>query len=410
MIRRDLGVALAGIGGGQLLLLIAMPFLARAFGPAAFGTFAVVVAIAGVIATVAALRLDLAVVSATDDDLHALTRAGFLLPILVVPSAIALLALGNATPWGSALLFDQRSLLLIGLIALFQGLAMVGAALGTRLGAFPTVAAMKILQPLGFALTALFVIRELSLSMAAGWMIALLVSARLLRGTPVTRGWRESWNATKRMWRFPAISMPMALLDALALALPLLVIAASFGDEAAGNYSQVQRLIGAPLTLLAMAGGQVFVKYAGDRFRAAEPVTPLIGRFVSLMGGLACVVLLAVVLVGDPLLQWLIGEEWRTDTGFLVLALLPLIFRVIASPVSSVLILTHRISVLGAWQFSYFLTTGATVFAAAHWLDFEGLLLALVINELVLYGIYLTLSVRAARKPIEVPPPAEPTR
>ena len=174
MIRRDLVVALTGIGGGQLLLLIAMPFLARAYGPAAFGTFAVIVSVAGVVATIAALRIDLAVVSATDGEVHALTRAGFLLPFLAVPLALGVLMLAQATPGLGGLPFDHREIALIGLIALFQGLSMVGAALGTRLGAFPTVAVMKIVQPVGFALTALFVIPELSLSMAVGWLMITL--------------------------------------------------------------------------------------------------------------------------------------------------------------------------------------------------------------------------------------------
>ena len=410
MIRRDLFVALAGIGGGQLVLLIAMPFLARAFGPAAFGSYAVAVAIAGIIATVAALRLDLAVVSAIDKDMPAVVGAGFLLPLIVVPAALGLLFLGKETPWRVWLPFERSELLPIGAIAAFQGLALVGAALGTRLGAFRTVAAMKILQPLCFALIALFVVHELSFSMALGWLVALLVPLRLLRAMPIEWGWRGTLQVTRRLWRFPAISMPMALLDALALALPLLVIAASFGDAAAGNYSQVQRLIGAPLALVAMAGSQVFQKHAGDLLRASQPVTPFIGRFVLVMASLASLVLVAVMLAGGPALRFLIGEGWRTDTWFLVMALLPVIFRVIASPVSTVLILTHRISTLGAWQCSYFVTTAVTLFAAASWLDFEGLLMALAINELVLYAVYLALSVRTARQSVESSPSIEPER
>lgn len=399
MIRRDLAVALAGIGGGQALLFLAMPFLARAFGPAAFGSYAVVVSIAGVLSIVAALRFDLAIVSATDEDVPALTRAAFVLPLVVVPAALCFLAVVLASPWGEALPFASGALPAIGAIAVLQGLALVGAALGTRLGAFSTVAAMKILQPAGFALTALFLLHDLEMAMAVGWLIAMLASVRLFRGIPLARGWSRSWATSKRMWRFAALSSPMAVLDALALALPLLVIAASFGDEAAGNYSQVQRLIGAPLTLLAMAASQVFMKYAGDRLRKGQAVMPLLARFALFMAMLDVLVLIAVILVGDPLLRLLVGPGWRTDTMFLILALLPIVFRVIASPVSSVLILTHRLWELAAWQLGYFLTTAATLFAAARWLDFEGLLIALAINEFLLYTIYLLLSARAARHP-----------
>jgi O-antigen/teichoic acid export membrane protein len=212
------------------------------------------------------------------------------------------------------------------------------------------------------------------------------------------------------MWRFPTISMPMALLDALALALPVLVMASAFGDQTAGNFSQVQRLIGAPLVLIATASSQVFMKYAGDKLRASQPVIPLIFKFLSIMSGLSLVVLVAVAVFGQSLLNFLLGDEWRTDTGFLLLVLLPVIFRVIASPISSVLILAHRIPLLAKWQTSYFVTTGCTLIAGARWLDFEGFLVALAINELLMYGIYLFLSVGVARRSENSVPMAMPVR
>jgi O-antigen/teichoic acid export membrane protein len=396
VIRRDLLLALTGIGGGQILLLIAMPFLAREFGPSAFGTYSVIVSVAGVIATIAALRLDFAMISATDRDLPALTRASFLLPWLVIPIALALLAFGLSMPYADALPFKYEALPFIGLIALFQGLGLVGTALGTRLGAFPTVAAMKIVQPFVFAITALFVIHELSVAMAIGWLLVFLISLRTLRGIRMFRGWSESKTAVRQMWRFPVISMPMALLNALALVLPVLVIASAFGDQTAGNFSQVQRLVGAPLMLIATASSQVFMKYAGDKLRASQPVIPLIYKFLSIMSGLSLITLFAVAAIGQPVLNFLLGNEWRTDTSFLILVLLPVTFRVVASPLSSILILAHRIPLLARWQASHFVMTVGTLIAGTRWLEFEGVLIAIAISDFLMYGIYLFLSVRVA--------------
>jgi O-antigen/teichoic acid export membrane protein len=125
---------------------------------------------------------------------------------------------------------------------------------------------------------------------------------------------------------------------------------------------------------------------------------PLVSHFVLSLSGLALFVMAGVALVGQPLLQSLIGEDWRTDTGFLLIALLPVICRVIASPVSSVLILTHSLAMLGAWQIGYFITTATVLLASASWLDFDGLLVALAISEFALYGIYLVLSIHAVRR------------
>lgn len=397
MIRRDLFLTMFGIGAGQFILLLATPLLARAYGPAAFGTYSVIVAVAGIVATVAALRIDLALSGAADEDVLSLTRASMALPFLVVPTAIAILALSLQLGLGRWAPFTASDLPIIGLIALFQGLVLVGSGLSTRLGAFRTLAAMKIVQPLVFATVALLLLRNLELAMAIGWMAALVAAAISLRRVPLHRGWPETASAFRRAWRFPAISAPMAILDVMALSLPILFIAAAFGERAVGNYSQVQRLIGAPLVLVATAGGQVFLKYAGDQLRAGMPVMPLVRRLLLSMSALVLLVVVAVALLGQMALHLLIGPDWRTDTPFLLLALLPVLWRVIASPISPILILTNRIAMTGAWQISYFIMTAVTAFLASRSLGFEGTLIALAASDFLMYGAYLILSVKAAR-------------
>lgn len=410
MIRRDLFLTMFGIGAGQFILLLATPLLARIYGPEAFGTYSVIVAVAGIVATVAALRIDLALSGATDDDIAALARAGLALPFLIVPIAISVLAVALQLGLARWAPFTQRDLPIIGLIALFQGLALAGSGLSTRLGAFRTLAAMKIAQPLVFAGLALLLFRNLELAMAFGWMAALVAAALSIRHVPLHRGWSDTASAFARAWRFPAISAPMAILDVVALSLPILFIAAAFGERAVGNYSQVQRLLGAPLVLVAAAGGQVFLKYAGDQIRAGMPVMPLLRRLVLSMGGLVLLIVIAVALLGHTLLHLLIGPEWRTDTPFLLLALLPVLWRVIASPVSPILILTNRIATAGMWQISYFTMTAVTAFSASRFLGLEGTLIALAASDFLMYGAYLVLSVKAARAVDVRDPSASPLR
>lgn len=397
MIRRDFFLTAFGIGAGQAILLLATPLLARAYGPVAFGAYSVDVAIAGILATIAALRLDLAVSGAVDADVEPLTRASLALPLLVVPMLLGLLATISLLPLGVEWPFHLHDIPLIGLIALCQGWVLVGSGLSTRFGAFGTLAAAKIIQPLVFAATALLLLRDLSLAMAIGWAAALIATAPSLRRVRMGQGWTETWAAVRRMWRFPVISMPVALLDVLALSLPLLVITSTFGSAAAGNYAQIQRLVGAPLVLMATAGGQTFLKYAGDRVRAGLPVMPLMARFVAAMAGLALLVVAAVALAGEPILRLLVGPGWQTNTSFLLLVLVPVLWRVVASPVSSILILTHRLGTLGIWQISYFSITAATLFVASKFAGFEGTLAALAFSDFIMYAAYLFLSLRAAR-------------
>jgi O-antigen/teichoic acid export membrane protein len=396
MIRRDLLTTLTGIGAGQLVLLVATPLLARAYGPHAFGVYSVIVAVSGVIATVAALRLDLAVTSARDEDVLPLARAALLLPLLVVPLAAAILSAVLVLPIARNWSFGATDMPAIALIAIPQGLCLAASGLATRRGRFRTTAVMRIAQPLVFATLALTIVRHLAWAMAAGWVAALVAALPALRDVVARGVSRTIWPTIRREWRFPMISAPVALLDVLALALPLLFIAATFGEANAGNYAQVQRLVGAPLSMASVAVSQVFFKYAGDRFRADQPLIRLIRGVVLAMGGLACAVLLAIAAIGHPVLQWLVGPGWRTDTGFLILALCPVLCRVIASPVSTTLIVTGRLATIGKWQASYFVATFCTLYLAQRWLSFDGMLALFACSEFIMYAAYLLLSVRAA--------------
>ncbi|MDB5729858.1 MAG: hypothetical protein JWQ00_3063, partial [Noviherbaspirillum sp.] len=57
---RNTLVNAAGIAGGQLIVLLAMPVLARKYSPAEFGVYASLVAVSSVTATAACMRFDVA--------------------------------------------------------------------------------------------------------------------------------------------------------------------------------------------------------------------------------------------------------------------------------------------------------------------------------------------------------------
>lgn len=398
MIRRDLFLSMFGIGAGQFILLVSMPLLARAYGSAEFGTYSVIYAVAGIVGTIAALRMDLALGGADDVDVAVFARACVVLPFLVVPLAIAILWVALKTPLSVNIPFSASDLPMIGAIGLFQGLIFIASGLCTRLGMFWLFATIKVVQPLVFALAALLAVHNLVISMAIGAAVSAGFGLTALRGITLRRGWRESAGALIRMWQYPVISTPMALLNVLALALPLLAIATAYGARSAGDYAQVQRLLGAPLILVATAGGQTFIKHAGDRLRAGSSVTPLFWRFVAAMTVLAAMTMAATATVGHPILRSLVGPGWRTDGTFLVLVLLPVLWRVIASPVSFILVLTNRIGTLGAWQMAYFLYTVITLEIGSRFLNLDDLLLVFGIGCFFMYGFYLQISARAARK------------
>lgn len=395
--RRDVIVSAAAIMGGQGVVLLMTPVLARIYTPDAFGVYAAVVAAAGVIATVAALRFDAAIPAVQEQDVRRLFHLAVLLPAAVVLVIAGAYWIGGSDipMLGSA---NQHAEMLLG-IAMFQSMVAVCQAMLVRSGKFERSAALRMVQPLTFVVVAATCPWGLLWALAASWIFALVFGVLVNRAALKAFSAIESLTAARRAWKYPLMSSPFALMDTLSLALPMLYIAAVFGSESAGNYSQVQRLVAAPVLLLGAAVSQVFFKHAGDLYRRDLPVEPLLWKVVTSLAAVGGLLVLVVVFCGETLLAILLGEGWRIDAGFVLLAIAPVLIRTMVSPITSVFLISDRVGLGGAWQSGYLAVVVALLVFASGRLDFEEFLAALAGCELVAYGLYLYLAVAVVRRP-----------
>jgi O-antigen/teichoic acid export membrane protein len=390
----------AGIVGGQLLILFATPILARKFTPAEFGVYAAVVAVSGIIATGVALRFDAALPSTSDGETPAMYRLGLSAGVasLVVGVTAVALGLHRLAPLPAALSATSIALLTITAGAL-QGLLLLFVAALVRRGCFSHTAMLRIAQPLAFIAAALFTIPGgLPVAFAAGVMVAAALGFALSWRHLVEPATGSMRQIARKYMEYPLISLPTAVLDTLALSMPLLFIVHYYGEAAAGNYSQVQRFAAAPLLLCAAAISQVFYKHAGDAARAGHATRPLMWNTVrSLLLAGAAIVMLAA-LIGEPVLLLLLGAGWRTDPGYLLLILLPAVFRVSVSPITSIFLLARQVRIGALWQVVYAAVTWAVLGYFSARFELDGLLLAILINEFVMYGLYLWMADMAVRR------------
>jgi O-antigen/teichoic acid export membrane protein len=272
----------------------------------------------------------------------------------------------------------------------------------TRRGYFSTNAIIKILQPATFILAAmLWHAAGLGNAVAISWITAAAIGVVALGNAGFT--WRQSWAGTLRAfikkWEYPVISMPVAIFDTLTQALPLLFIVSVFGQESGGNYSQIQRLVAAPLLLTGIAIGQVFYKHAGDLHRKNVSVVSLLRKTVMRLMILGVILAVVVLLIGHPVMQLLLGERWRTDTFFILIVLLPVVFRISVSPVTSIFLICDRVSVGAFWQVGYFLSTFTVLTLSVQRFKLDDFLLIFVASELVMYALYFVLADYSARHP-----------
>lgn len=389
----DMLVNASGIAGGQLLVLMATPILARIYTPAEFGVYASLVIVSGIFSTAAALRLDAALPSTLDGETPAMVRLGVLacVAMLLVASVPIALRLYRFIPWPATLAGSLAALCI--LTGAMQGIMSIFCATLIRQGSFSNTAILRIVQPVGFIAAALCMVPGgLPIAFATGVAIAVgfgFVFTWRLLVMPAKYGIR---HIARKYWEFPVISLPVAVLDTFALAMPLLFIVEYYGEAAAGNYAQVQRLSSAPLLLCAAAISQVFYKHAGDVVRAGQSPRPLMWNTVRSLSAVGLVLIVLAILVGEPVLSMFLGDAWRTDLRYLLLLLVPVVIRTIVSPVTSVVLLAGKVRLVAAWQILYASTTWAVLSVMSRHAQLEDLLAAVLVNELIMYLIYLWMT------------------
>lgn len=389
-----------GMVAGPLIQVIATPWLSRLYTPTEFGYLAFFVSSLSVLATVACLRYETAIPVVGDDLVKPATQVALF-------SALATMLLASVVVWSGVPQALYQPFLKLG--NLMWGLPIAAACGGTMLlvyyltlrrGEFVLNAVMRSLQVIIFVALAIgFTSFGLVQVQIASWLIAGIVGLTYLIRQALPVQTKSLWATAVRFKHYPVLLTPTAFLDAVAVALPVFLIGSAYGPAATGNYSQLQRLLGAPLLLVSAVMGQMFFKYSGELFRAGKSSRQLMWWIVKIQAGIAAIVIMVLAVVGEPACKWLLGVGWRVDTLFLLLVTVPFMFRMIVSPVSTVFLTHHRVSLLAKWQVGYFITVCSTLYVASNVLKFEGFLLVYLMHELILYAVYLSMANRVASEP-----------
>jgi O-antigen/teichoic acid export membrane protein len=190
----------------------------------------------------------------------------------------------------------------------------------------------------------------------------------------------------QKFWRF---SLPSNLLNALVGQMPLFLIGMRHGALAAGLYALTNRVLAAPVSLLAASVLEVFKRESVQDFetvgncRRAYRYT---FKALSLLGLGPAVVLL---LFSPQLFAFAFGDNWR-PAGELAQILAPLCFlNFIASPLSYVFFVTGRQKVDLLWQVALFLMTLCAFLAPG---TLRQNVLWYTIGYSMLYLVYLRMS------------------
>jgi O-antigen/teichoic acid export membrane protein len=336
----------------RLLMLAAIPLLARVYNAEAFGVFGVYNTATAVLSVAAALCYEQAIVPARSE-----RQAGALLYL---------------------------SLLLAVAISLFlQIIAFLGYPLIRHFGPVQSLAPIILVMPAATGVNAIVLIllqwanrthRDHVMSsnsvLRAGCMVGLqavggyfamggmglilgqlaasLIAAAVLAvriSWPVLQGkhwFLELRNTARDLSDFPLFSFPRALLEAAAGVVMMGLLAALFGPSDVGYYWMAQRIVSIPSQVIDEPMRQVFYRAASSSLAKGEGVIrPLIAT-VGIRAAIVIPFITLVVLSADIIFGRLLGPSWAGAAFYARLMAAGWMVGEIATPFSALSVLLNR--------------------------------------------------------------------
>ena len=351
---RDVVTLMTGTSLAQAIPIAISPILTRLYSPEEFGRFAIYMAVAMIASVLVTGRYELAILLPRQDH-DALHIAALAIGLSVIISGVLLFIvifaahpianlLGDAAlvPW---LYWVPASTLLLGVYqslnywsnrkAQYKRLAISRTALS----------ASAALAQLGSGYAGSGAVGLVG-GQLAGQVLATSVLARLV--------WREdcavvrtlsvprSLVLAKKYINFPKYLIVAHGFNTASGQMPVLLLSALFTTTASGFFTLTQRVMAAPMSLVANALGDVFRQEASQAYIQQGNCKEIYQRTFKRLLLISTVPFAIFFFIAPELFAWVFGEQWR-GAGEYAQILTPMAFlQFITSPLSTMFMIAEK--------------------------------------------------------------------
>jgi len=385
----------------QSIPLIASFVIARIYGPAEFGVYAIWWGYVSIASVVVTGRLEHAFGLAEVGQARYRLVATAVLLVFFISVPLAILFVVFASTGLLSLSMPPPMACLIVPAALFVSLSQIWQSLAACDGKFRELSIIRISQALSVALLqvlagAIFPSASmLALAHAVGALLGVSLSVTFIR-LPIgsfPSGMSDSLialrNTLSRYRKFPLYSLPADGLNTVAGQLPLFILQARFGSDVAGWTALAMRIFGAPVALLGGAIRDVFKNVSSEAFIAKGDCKAEYLHTLKVLCLCSAIAVPLFMMISEPLFSKGYGENWRM-AGTICAWLTPMFaMRFIASPLSYTMYLAEKQKYDLAWQAALLLfTLGAFSVPASY----KNALLIYSAGYGLMYGVYCMMS------------------
>lgn len=364
---RNVLTLMTGTSLAQAIPIAISPILTRLYSPEEFGRFALYMAITMIASVLVTGRYELAILLPRQDrDALQITALAIVLS-MTISTALLLIVIFLAQPMavllGDAALIPwlywiPASTLLLGI---YQSLNYWS----NRKAQYKRLAISRTAQSTSVALTQMGSgyagsgASGLVVGQVAGQVLATSVLARLI--------WREdqrlirtlqplrSLVLAKKYIDFPKYLIAAHGFNSASSQMPVLLLSAFFNTATAGFFTLTQRIIAAPMSLVAGALGDVFRQEASHAYINQGNCEEIYKRTFKRLLLISIFPFLIFFFVAPDLFSMIFGEQWRV-AGEYAKILTPMAFlQFITSPLSSMFLIAEKQRLDLMWQIFLFL-------------------------------------------------------
>lgn len=363
---------LLGTLGAQLITIGVTFMLVRLYSPAEMGAFSVWLSFATIFSVVVTGRYELAFFSTAEPaEFHAVLKLVLQL-ILLISTVVAVFAVLAGWVWDVVPSVVGNYWFALALVSLGLGANKLLVSLLTYQQSFNRLGIARI------SLAACIAIAQVSAAYLAGGVSGLIygqligvVAATALAGLWVGKPlivactatpWSSVRQVAKRFINFPRFSLPADLINTVASQIPMVLLAAKFGGETAGWFALTLKMMGAPISLLAVSVLDVFKEQAARDYRETGSCRAIFIKTFKLLAVLALPPFIAFWFVGEWTFGFIFGDAWAESGRYAVL-MIPLFYmRFVVSPLSYTIYIAQRQNLDLIWQVALLALTFACFF------------------------------------------------
>lgn len=363
---RNVITLMTGTALAQALPIAITPILTRMYTPDEFGVFAVYIAICSILAVLVTGRYELAIIVPEHDEdainimalsigLSFIISLSLLMIILLVGGEIARLL--GSTSIGNWLYFVPLTTLVMGC---YQSLNYWA----NRRSYYKRMATSRVLQTASTSTIQLStgLLKTGPLGLILGQFFGQLISVIFLARSVFSQekeqiskiNKKKIRKVAKRYNNFPKYLIAAHGFNTGSSQSPVLLLSGLFATSVSGLYMLTNRVLSAPIALVATAIGEVFRQQASKEYAQTGQCKAIYLQTIKKLTLLSVIPFTVLFVFSEEIFSLVFGKDW-VEAGVISKILMPVFFlRFISTPLSSMFMIAEAQKIDLYWQIALF--------------------------------------------------------